>query len=69
MTAENGLPDDLFGSPMPQSGHAFWGSDPSGYCACQDCEPTRPIPPDKIEREASEAEEANHAVPPTRTDD
>jgi hypothetical protein len=31
----------------PPSRHAFWGTDPSGYCGCEDCEPRRDIPPAK----------------------
>lgn len=34
----------------PPTRHAFWGTDPSGYCGCEDCEPTRPIPPAENDR-------------------
>ena len=37
--------DALLDGP-PSSRHAFWGIDPSGYCNCEDCEPTRVIPPE-----------------------
>lgn len=36
--------DAAFG-PEPTSRHAFWGTDPSGYCGCEDCEPTRVLSP------------------------